>query len=471
MSHVAKRLQFDELFIVSDLHFGGEAGFQIFASTAEFVALVKHVENLASERKAALVINGDFIDFLAEQPHQHFSPNTAVAKLDRVCVDPTFAPIFAALRALLKTPNRMLLINLGNHDLELALPWVQQHLFELLAGDDDAACGRIYCVMDGTGLRCRVANADALILHGNEFDEWNATDYHQFRTLTRDLQFGNNVETWLPSAGARMVIEVMNKIKKQRPFVDLLKPEMAGVAKVLGFVDASFSKELAAVAMFQARALKEAIRMKMDLLNGPVATSVALIVAEASVDFAGEDAFLDQLENPPDQQNSDSDLLGFFSAIKAKIGQKNQPEVLRLALDGLAKDQSFELAEADSTYQRATAKISPEIAFVITGHTHFLRAIARPRGAYFNSGTWARLIQVQPEQLKDEASFQPIFQVLSATTLDELDRIQAENAVKVVQKLCPVVHLYEAHGRCIAELKQVRAGALVMLENTRFQGS
>ena len=45
MSHVAKRLQFDELYIVSDLHFGGEAGFQIFASTAEFVALVQHVQN------------------------------------------------------------------------------------------------------------------------------------------------------------------------------------------------------------------------------------------------------------------------------------------------------------------------------------------------------------------------------------------------------------------------------------------
>ena len=471
MSHVAKHLQFDELFVVSDLHFGGEAGFQIFASTAEFVALVEHVANLASERKAALVINGDFIDFLAEQPHEHFSPDNAVAKLDRVCADATFAPIFAALRALLKTPNRVLLINLGNHDLELALPWVQQHLFERLSGVDDAARGRIYCVMDGTGLRCRVANADALILHGNEFDEWNATDYHQFRTLTRDLQFGKNVDAWLPSAGARMVIEVMNKIKKQYPFVDLLKPEIAGVAKVLGFVDASFSKELTAIAAFQARALKDAIRMKMDLLNVSVAGAGAPIAGEKGLAFASEDAFLDQLDNIPDQGNSAADMLGFFSAIQAKIGQKNPAEVLRLALDGLAMDQSFELTEKDSTYQRATARISSEIAFVITGHTHFLRAIARPHGAYFNSGTWARLIEVRPEQSKNEASFQPIFQVLSATTLAELDRIQGENAVKVVQKRCPVVHLYEAHGRCLAELKQVQAGVLVMIENTRFQGS
>ncbi len=464
MSHIAKRLQFDELFIVSDLHFGGAAGFQIFASTVEFVALVNHVKNLASERKAALVINGDFIDFLAEQPHEHFGPDTAVTKLNRVCADPTFKPIFEALRALLLTSNRMLLINLGNHDLELALPWVQQHLFELLSGEDDAARGRIYCVMDGTGLRCRVANADALILHGNEFDEWNATDYHQFRTLTRDLQFGKNVEAWLPSAGARMVIEVMNKIKKQHPFVDLLKPEIAGVAKVLGFVDASLSKELADVAAFKTRALKDAIRMKLDLLSVPAADAVA-----PSMEFASEDAFLDQLEGAPDQEN-EADMLGFFSAIKAKIGQKNKADVLRLALDGLAKDQSFELAEKDETYLRAAAKISPEIPFVITGHTHFLRAIARPRGAYFNSGTWARLIQVLPQQLTDAASFQAIFEVLSATTLDELDRIQGENAVNVVRKRCPVVHLYEAQGRCTGELKQVQAGVLVTIEKTRFQG-
>ena len=110
-----------------------------------------------------------------------------------------FEPVFVALQRLLKTPDRQLLVNLGNHDLELALPWVRAHLTQRLTGGDEAARARLVWVTDGTGVRCRVGNATVLCLHGNEVDSWNVTDFEQLRRIGRDRQFG------LPlSRGSRM---------------------------------------------------------------------------------------------------------------------------------------------------------------------------------------------------------------------------------------------------------------------------
>jgi hypothetical protein len=58
--------QFDELYSISDLHLGGEPGFQIFGSGKELAWLIRHLGAERPERtRVALVINGDFVDFLA----------------------------------------------------------------------------------------------------------------------------------------------------------------------------------------------------------------------------------------------------------------------------------------------------------------------------------------------------------------------------------------------------------------------
>ena len=68
------------------------------------------------------------------------------------------------------------------------------------------------------------AAAKVVCVHGNEVDSWNVADYERLRRIGRDYQFGVSVEGWTPNAGAQMVIEVMNQIKRDYPFVDLLKP-------------------------------------------------------------------------------------------------------------------------------------------------------------------------------------------------------------------------------------------------------
>ena len=44
------------------------------------------------------------------------------------------APVWKALKKFVRTKDRRLIITLGNHDLELALPWVREHLLGLIAG-------------------------------------------------------------------------------------------------------------------------------------------------------------------------------------------------------------------------------------------------------------------------------------------------------------------------------------------------
>ncbi|HEY2737843.1 MAG TPA: metallophosphoesterase, partial [Thermoanaerobaculia bacterium] len=164
--------RFDEVHVISDLHLGGRAGFQIFNTTAELVRLIDFLRNESAEKSLALVINGDMVDFLAETPARYFDPLGAVEKLDNIVFNPVFAPVWEALRQFVRTSNRSLVINLGNHDLELALPWVREHLLDVLADYDLRARGQITLVLDGTGFRCQVGRARILCVHGNEVDPW-----------------------------------------------------------------------------------------------------------------------------------------------------------------------------------------------------------------------------------------------------------------------------------------------------------
>src|SRR5262249_9799282 len=154
--------------------------------------LAKFIESIrtSSAKTVALVINGDLVDFLAEPSAIAFDPAGANRKLDRIVNDPAFAPAWSALTKFVRTNDRHLAITLGNHDLELALPWVRSHLTDILAGSDGRARARLSLVFDGTGFLSRVGNANVLCVHGNEVDDWNVADHEAIRRLGRDIQQG-----------------------------------------------------------------------------------------------------------------------------------------------------------------------------------------------------------------------------------------------------------------------------------------
>jgi hypothetical protein len=46
--------------------------------------------------RVALIINGDSVDFIADQNAKYFDPEGAIGKLDNIIYDPNFADVFVA---------------------------------------------------------------------------------------------------------------------------------------------------------------------------------------------------------------------------------------------------------------------------------------------------------------------------------------------------------------------------------------
>ncbi|MBL8350339.1 MAG: metallophosphoesterase [Burkholderiaceae bacterium] len=463
-------LQLDEMQVVSDLHLGGSAGFQIFASGAELAWLADSVRQSNAKGLAALVINGDFVDFLAEEPPRAFDPDGAAAKLDRVLADPAFEPAFDAMARLVATPNRLLIVNLGNHDLELGLPWVRERLQRALCGGDAAARARLLLVNDGTGVLARVGKASVLCQHGNEIDAWNVTDHERLRRIVRDRQYGRPTDPWAPNAGSQLVIEVMNQVKASYPFVDLLKPETQAVVPILTALNPGLLKRMQDLGAIAAHKATDMARMSAGFLGaegeeqpGAAAAAAALPAWRGAVGGASAQVLMDQAEQAFSAgvapislvRASQAEQLGLWEAAWDLLRGQPRHEVLREALEFLDKDRSFDPTAPDDTFRQFDARVAPEIDLLLTGHTHLMRSLPRQRGGghYYNSGTWARLMKVAPELRRDKERFRQLFELLGRARMADLDASPG-----LVMRLNSVVAVWvDAQGATQAELRQVQA--------------
>ena len=433
----------DSAYVISDLHLGGVAPRQMFGETD---ALASFIDGLPAGR-CALVINGDFVDFLAEPPSRHFDPEGAVAKLQRLVGDPAFAPVFKALTRFLDGPGHRLAIAIGNHDLELSLPWVREALQALLTEGDEGRAGRLIWDLDGEGLLLNIGTsqgASVLCVHGNEVDAWNVADYETLRRIGRDGLRGTLPDRYIPNAGSRMVVELMNDIKQRYPFVDLLKPETEAVGPILALIEPGGAKlldEFLAVALRQQR---DKIRIGLGLLGAETAMAVEVIepfpsalpsvpmkrqagvrsdVGLRLLDRAEQDLREDR--DPLDLLDpaSRTDTLGWWRGAWNYVSTRDPVEALRGKLAELADDRSFSSLQRDETFLDMDKRVSTNINFLVTGHTHLARAIEREAGRawYFNTGTWARVFRIEPEVLGDRQRFATLFEGLKTDSMAALD--------------------------------------------------
>jgi UDP-2,3-diacylglucosamine pyrophosphatase LpxH len=440
----------DEAVVVSDLHLGGEAPFQIFNQGATLAALIYDLASRQSGRRA-FIINGDFIDFLAESPSLHFDPIGAPQKLRRIAQDPAFEPVFEALARFVRSPGCLLGVVLGNHDIELALPWVRQELQRLLCGSDDAAAGRLLWALDGQGLLLRLGEPQGprvLCTHGNEVDGWNVVEHEVLRKVGRAGQRDEAFDlSYKPNPGSRMVVDVMNTIKHRFPFVDLLKPETSAVMPILATLEPSLVQSLTNIAQFAAGKAANDRRIAAGLLGADsigsgeasgsdAANGMKRAVAKTELQSAKRQAAADLLDAAEANLRAGQvavdllaaaerqETLGLWDAGKRyALSGFDKVEGLRGQLSGLAKDRSFDLSDEDDTYREMSARVSTTIDYLVTGHTHLARAISRDfaRSYYFNTGTWARVFRLDNTVLSDPAAFRSVYTALSAGTLAALN--------------------------------------------------
>ncbi len=463
---------FDEVFVVSDLHMGGRRAegidFQMFARGARLAALARHVAARPAER-VALVLDGDIIDSLAEDEqggaYVAYDPARAAALVERLFEDPSFAPVWEALRHLLRVGRHLALV-IGNHDLELALPAVQAALRERLAGDDAAALARLSFSTQGAGWACRVGAARVFCTHGNEVDPWNWVDYNALGQLAHAHGAGRAIDParWQPNAGTRLVIELMNRVKARFPFVDLLKPEQAAAVGVLYALDRESARRLDWSALLRVARAHRAGSSVTGRLLGAEPAARAVESAEPGRDDAlaallgpnlrggsgearlGEDELLLAAERAARRARARADAppaegapttLGYADLAGGLVGWCTKEEALRRALlDWIQSDRSWDPAQPDAQYAGLCPRVAPEIDFLVTGHTHLARALPRPDGgAYFDAGTWARLLRLTPEALADEAAFSGVWDALTSGGLTALEAARIPGADGELQPL------------------------------------
>jgi UDP-2,3-diacylglucosamine pyrophosphatase LpxH len=486
--------RFDELHVVSDLHLGGVAprgGYgdrRIFDAGTAGAALAGWIDRLAAtdpSRRVGFVINGDFVDFIAAEDARYLDVSgAAVDKLEDAIRDNP--AVFAALKRFTARANASLVVLLGNHDVEMMLPAVRERFLREVCGDD-AARARVRFGYDGGGFACAVGDRRVHVTHGNESDSWNTIDARKVQSLVRELDAGRDArrwaeQNWEPNPGTRLVVELLNSVKSRRPWVDLLKPEKPLLLLKLLLVvarDELTTEQMKVAALNYARA--ERVRFSNDLLgdvpspDAPIdeAAAVRKLLADVWDEPAPTDldADYDDIEREVRQSRSPESLvsesadqpLGLPGMVRDTLfGRSIIPAFRKSLREWLGDDLAFDVVlsgnrpERDPVYRwfaEHRAARWPEADILIVGHTHLARAVRveGPRPwAYYNTGTWIRLMRVDERVLTDDARAQRFYDALrGAREYDEIARggfITQRTTVAVVR---------DVKGRGVAALGEV----------------
>lgn len=447
---------FDLAWIVSDLHIGGAPGSQMFQCGSQFKSLIDQIlkEHQALRKTAGrrdaqclLVINGDFIDFLAQKPQGLFSLNNSLSMLKSIMQEPAFLPVTKALQSFAGADGTHLVVVLGNHDLELALPDCRQEFIKKVTDGKPERRGKVELCFEGWGYRFSVGGRTALCMHGNETDPWNFTRYDELDRIQREMMIhGDSAfgRAWNPSAGTQFVINAVNPIKSEFPFVDLMHPLFPLLTTVLGILDPSnityvddFAKAAARATLNDKTRPQSQRRMLSAgaLTTGGPAVGRHLSTEELvrATEAALRDGTIDQLI-----ESDGTDLLfmdGWIDSMKSTAtnlwnktvelkdkavktltaaGRTIHCEALRRTLMPMVQEipeTPIDLSSEDKAIEDA---IGGTYDVVFAGHTHSLRFAPRitGKGFYVNTGTWADRITILRKDLGDAQKFRELYDAL-----------------------------------------------------------
>lgn len=474
--------RFNELHVVSDIHMGGRPpGFQILREGKRLASFIRWVGQQRPDGHVGLVLNGDVIDSLAEDIGGYVAADQAETMMTRIFNDQSFVPIWDALRDFVGKAGRSLVIVMGNHDIELALPAVQRMIENRLAGDDAAARGRIFFSTEGAGYSCLVGQARVFCIHGNEEDSWNVIDYDALFELARNRNAGLPFDpgSWQPNAGTMMVKDVMNEIKHKFAWIDLLKPETKAAVGVLAVLDPGQLGKISRTIPIFWEKLRGTLRIygllsadETSVMDPAAVQSIALdqllgpnlLEGLQTGQIAGvksaDDMLLEAEKNfakPRAQGPRKDETLGWGQLVWDRLTGVDKPEALRRALkDWLRGDKTFDIKDRDETFEAVTAKVGTGVDFIITGHTHLERAIEMDaRRCYFNCGTWIRLLRFTKDVLDQPEVFRKVYDVLMDGSMEAIDKAEVKPSQPFVMNQTSAVAIRTDGDAVVGELVHV----------------
>jgi UDP-2,3-diacylglucosamine pyrophosphatase LpxH len=380
------------LYVISDLHLGGapaaaggapgSRGFQICPPATQ-QAMADFIDRLpapTAEADTRLVLAGDIVDFLAEEPFAAFTPDETAALAKFRSIVANTAPVWPALRRFVGDKKGALTLMLGNHDIELSLPAVREALYAEVGGH--APVARVEFIYDNEAFTA----GPVLIEHGNRFDAWNAVPHGALRRVRSQLSRRLPVAPEFPALpGSRLVVEVMNGLKKDYPFIDLLKPEDAAALPVAAALGAGGVGDV-----WKAfNRFRDANAQDFDESGEPL--DETLIAAGSSGDQELFDLASDIAAGGEAAQVS---AIGEWAG---KLRDKFRREALFKAMQKFADKhrRAFDVGHEDDVYRKpAQRSAAAGFRVVVYGHTHLPKRIAIGDAVYLNTGTWADLMRM-----------------------------------------------------------------------------
>ena len=152
--------------------------------------------------------------------------------------------------------------------------------------------------------------------------------------------------------------------------------------------------------------------------------------------------------------------------VAAKLHLVPREEGLRRALqDWMKDDTTFRPDARDELSDAMQDRVGDEVDFVVTGHTHLARALRTPKNrAYFNSGTWIRLLRLTPEVLASGDAFERhLWKPLTSGRIADLDTAKIPGKGGALQDLVfdrtNAVRIARDGNRVVGELLRVNDGA------------
>lgn len=417
--------------VISDLHIGGNTKLDIFRSQDQLASFLKSL----NEGPLALIINGDFIDFLAVDPFGVFNREAADQKIQKIVAAPPNQDVWKAFRDFVAAHelNRIDIL-LGNHDVELVFEEVQTALGAAMGGQHS---DRIRFLTDRLSYpKLVVGGVHIHLEHGFQYDPFNWYDHNKLIQATQFKQDGTNFE--LP-VGSKLVYEVLNKVTPEHPFVPLLKPEPAVFWMMVALAPKEVLKRGGRAILIGSGTIKSSLRKFLRggaQLGGGTApdelTPLQAQLAEMLFDDQLTDDTVDDVEEFIDNGTGDEKPSAGVTFAGGPL-LRGKLFLVRRALGTLKykRDSFFDPTKSDEFENALNTILSQGAKIALFGHSHGRKMLSlfkeedgkwttdslllkRPSLLYLNTGTWADLLDFDLSVLADDEAAQKWLDELEA---------------------------------------------------------
>jgi len=409
--------------VISDIHIGGDTSLDIFRSQTQLADFLKSL----NQGPLTLIINGDFIDFLAVEPFGSFSRDAAKKKILKIVEAPPNVDVWKAFRAFLAASEHQNHIDilLGNHDVELVFEEVQTALKVVMAEPEDR--DRIRFLTDRLSYpRLVVGGVHFHVEHGFQYDPFNWYDHNK---LIQATQFGQDGSKFELPVGSDIVYIVLNKLTPQHPYMPLLKPEAAAFWMLAALAPREIFKHGGRALVIGSGTVKAVLKRFLrgvqlgsgpDPIKGltPVQLQLAEMLDEDLTDDTVEDLeeFLDL--GTGDEKPSTGITFASSPVLRGKLF------FVRRALKSLKykRDSFFDPTKRDEFNSALDSILEQGAKVAIFGHSHAQKMLfllkeeqdwsadplllKAPSLVYLNTGTWANLLDFDLAVLSNDEAAQ-----------------------------------------------------------------